>query len=489
MNTDLTKLSLTDSASGLSTGKFTSVELVSAYQKRRESLEPKIDAFLQTQDEQALEQAKQVDERRARGDELPRLAGIPIAVKDNFNVIGTETTAGSKILKGYVSPYDATSIKKLKEAGAIIVGKTNMDEFAMGSSTENSAYKPTKNPWDLTRVPGGSSGGSAAAVAADMCVAALGSDTGGSVRQPAALTGTVGLKPTYGRISRYGVLALASSLDVVGTLTKTVADSALLLETMAGEDPRDATCHTEFPPSYSNLTRDANVKGLRIGLPKEYFAEGLAPEVDQQVRQAAEHMKRMGAKLVNVSLPHSKYALATYYVLLPCEASANLARYDGIRYGATSKSATTLLETYMRSRAQGFGPEPTRRIMLGTFALSSGYYDAYYRRAQKVRTLVRQDFIKPFKKVDLLLTPTTPTPAFKLGEKKHDPLAMYLNDVMTVAVNVAGVPAMSLPCGFVDGLPVGMQLIAPDLNEELLFKVGHAYQRETDWLSTKPALQ
>lgn len=486
---DITGLSLAETIVGLNTGKFTSSELVSAYQGRRESVGAKLDAFLSTQDEQSLEQAKQVDERRARGDKLPALAGLPMAVKDNYNVVGTETTAGSKILKGYISQYDATSIKKLKEAGVIITGKTNMDEFAMGSSTENSAYKTTKNPWDVTRVPGGSSGGSAAAVSADLCVAALGSDTGGSVRQPAALTGTVGLKPTYGRISRYGVLSLASSLDVVGTFTKTVGDAALLLEVLAGEDPKDATCHTQFPPVYSNLLTDTNVKGLRIGLPKEYFSQGLQPEVEAQVRAAAEQLKKMGAKLVDVSLPHSKYALSTYYIILPCEASANLARYDGMRYGASAKSAKNLLEAYMQSRAAGFGPEPTRRIMLGTYALSSGYYDAYYRRAQKVRTLVRKDFIDAFKKVDVLLTPTTPTPAFKLGEKKQDPLAMYLSDVMTVAINVAGVPALSLPCGFVDGLPVGMQLIAPDLNEEQLFKVGHAYQSQTDWHLKKPALQ
>jgi len=490
----ITQLSLADTAAALRAKKFSSVELLKAYQQRRAQLEPKLGAFLSTQDDLALDQAAQVDTRISKGEQLPALAGIPVAVKDNFNVQGTETTAGSKILKGYVSAYDATAIKKLREVGAIIVGKTNLDEFAMGSSTENSAFKPTKNPWDITRVPGGSSGGSAAAVSGDLCAAALGSDTGGSVRQPASFTNTVGLKPTYGRISRYGLLALASSLDVVGTLTKTVEDAAILLEQLAGPDPLDASCHNERAPLYSSLLGSGeSVKGRTIGLPKEYFSQGLDTAVGEQVRAAAEQLKKQGAKIVEVSLPHSKYALPTYYILLPSEASANLARYDGIRYGAsTTRSndnrAQDLLEVYSQSRAQGFGPEPIRRIMLGTYALSSGYYDAYYRQAQKVRTLVRQDFLEAFKNVDLLLTPTTPTTAFRLGEKKQEPLAMYLSDVMTVAINVAGVPAITLPCGFVDNLPVGMQLVGPDYNEELLLKVGHAYQQETDWHTRRPAL-
>ena len=491
--TELTGLSLAQTAAGLKRKEFSSADLVAAYQARRAEHEPELDAFLSTQDEQAQKQATQVDARLAKGEQLPALAGVPIAIKDNFNVLGTETTCGSKILKGYVSGYDATAVSNLRKAGAIVIGKTNMDEFAMGSSTENSAFKPTKNPWDRSRVPGGSSGGSAAAVAADMCAAALGSDTGGSVRQPASFTNTVGLKPTYGRISRYGLLALASSLDVVGTLTKTVKDAAIMLEQLAGADPKDATCKNEHAPSYSSLLEGASVKGLKIGLPKEYFSQGLQAEIGERVRQAAEQLKKQGAKISEISLPHSQYALPTYYILLPSEASANLARYDGIRYGASvtrdaTKQAQDLLQVYMQSRAQGFGPEPIRRIMLGTYALSSGYYDAYYRQAQKVRTLVREDFLKAFKKVDLLLTPTTPTAAFSIGEKKQDPLAMYLSDVMTVAINVAGVPALSLPCGFVDKLPVGMQLIGPDYNEELLLKVGHAYQQETDWHTQRPTL-
>ncbi|MFH0831106.1 MAG: Asp-tRNA(Asn)/Glu-tRNA(Gln) amidotransferase subunit GatA [Parcubacteria group bacterium] len=489
----LARLSLTDTVVGLAAKKFSSLELVEAYLKRRDQVEPKIEAYLLTLDDQARAQAKQVDERRAHADKLPALAGVPIAVKDNFNLIGSETTCGSKILKKYIAPYDATAVARLKEAGVIILGKTNLDEFAMGASTENSAFKTTKNPWDTTRVPGGSSGGSAAAVASDMVAAALGSDTGGSVRQPAALTNIVGLKPSYGRISRYGLVALASSIDVVGTLTKTVADAAVLLERLAGEDSKDATCYPEPAPQYPQLIEGPNIKGLKVGLPKEYFAKGLDPAVKEQVFTAAKQLEQLGAKLVDVSLPHSKYALPTYYIILPCEASANLARYDGIKYGESimrSKevSPRDLLEVYMRSRAQGFGAEPTRRIMLGTYALSSGYYDAYYRRAQKVRTLVRRDFLEVFKKVQVLLTPTTPTTAFKIGEKKQDPIAMYLCDVMTVAVNVAGVPALSLPCGFVGELPVGMQLIGPDYNEELILKVGHAYQLATDWHRRRPAL-
>jgi aspartyl-tRNA(Asn)/glutamyl-tRNA(Gln) amidotransferase subunit A len=493
MPAELNTLSLTEAWRGLQEKKFSSEEIVKACIARRDKVDGQLKAFLRSDDETALAQAKEVDARRAHAENLPALAGLPIAVKDNFNVKGTETTAGSKILKGYVSPYDATSIAKLRKAGAIFFGKTNLDEFAMGSSTENSAYQVTKNPWDLTRVPGGSSGGSAAAVAADECLAALGSDTGGSVRQPAALTNTVGLKPTYGRISRYGLISLASSLDVVGTLTKTVQDAALLLETMAGEDSHDATCHTEFPPQYSELLKDVSIKGMKIGLVKEYFSEGLDPAVGESVRAAAKELEKLGASIEEVSLPHSAYALACYYIILPSEASANLARYDGMRFGASSMRDSksmpkNLLDVYTKTRAEGFGPETIRRIMLGTYSLSAGYYEAYYRKAQKVRTLVRRDFLEAFKKVQVLLTPTAPTPAFKIGEKSSDPLAMYLSDIMTVAVNVAGVPAMSVPCGFVEGLPVGMQLITTDLNEERLFKVGHAYQQVTEWQLKEPKL-
>ncbi len=492
-NSNLPSLSLVEAARGLQEKKFSSVELLESILARRDKVEPKIGAFLSTLDEQAKEQAKKVDQERAHQHKLPALAGLPIAIKDNFNLEGSVTTAASKILENFVSPFDATAVAKLKKAGALLVGKTNLDEFAMGSSTERSAYHLTHNPWDLERVPGGSSGGSAAAVAADECLAALGSDTGGSVRQPASFTGTVGLKPTYGRISRYGLLALASSLDVVGTLTKTVADAALLLETLAGEDPLDSTCSTEFAPQYTNLLHK-DIAGLKIGIAKEMLEAIIEPGVEKHIKQAIKILKGRGAKIVDVSLPHTKDSLSTYYIIMPSEASANLARYDGIRYGQSimrSKTVTpkNLLEVYIKSRSQGFGEEPQRRIMLGTYTLSQGYYDAYYRRAQKVRTLIRRDFDEAFKVADVLLTPTTPTPAFKIGAKIRDPLAMYAEDIMTSSVNIAGVPALSVPCGFVDGLPIGMQLIGPAFNEELLFALGHAYQEQTDWHTKKPALE
>jgi aspartyl-tRNA(Asn)/glutamyl-tRNA(Gln) amidotransferase subunit A len=490
----LSALTLAQAAKGLAEKKFTSLELVDSLISRRKQVEPKLQAFLSSDDEAARSTARAIDEQRAAGAKLHPLAGVAVSVKDNFNQVGTQTTAASKILEGYISPYDATAVKKLRDAGVILFGKTNLDEFAMGSSTENSAFQVTKNPWDTTRVPGGSSGGSAAAVAADATLAALGTDTGGSIRQPAALTNTTGLKPTYGRISRYGVIALASSLDVVGTLTKTAEDAALLLEVLAGSDPHDATCRSEFAPVYSEHLDAANLKGLKIGIPKEYYGQGLDPQIMAAIEEAKKVLIQLGAEIRDVSLPHTKYALPTYYILLPSEASANLARYDGIRYGESvmrTADATTrdLLEVYMRSRAIGFGPEPTRRIMLGTYSLSAGYYDAYYRKALKVRTLVRRDFEEAFKEVNVLLTPTTPTTAFKIGEKAQDPLAMYMSDIMTVAINVAGVPALSLPCGLSNGLPVGMQLITEDLNEETLLKIGHVYQRSTDWHSRKPALQ
>lgn len=491
---ELAGLALVDTVRGLRTKTFSSVELLEAVQAQREKVEPKLSAYLSNDDVAAKKVAADIDASRAKGEKLPLLAGVPIAIKDNFNVTGTETTAGSQILREYVSPYDATAVRKLREAGAVFCGKTNMDEFAMGSSTEHSAFQITKNPWDIERVPGGSSGGSAAAVSADTCMAALGSDTGGSVRQPAAFTGTVGLKPTYGRISRYGLIALASSLDVVGTITKTVEDAALLLETLAGEDEKDATCYTEYPPTYSELLREPDlIKGLKIGMPEEYFGEGVDPKVEKLVRAGIAELEKLGASVEPVSLPHSKYALPAYYIIMPAEASANLARYDGIRYGASVMRAddvdvANLLEVYTQSRSRGFGSEPLRRIMLGTYSLSEGYSDEFYRKAQKVRTLVRQDFLDAFKKVDVLITPTAPTTAFKIGEKTRDPLAMYKQDIFSVAANVAGVPALSLSCGLVDGLPVGMQIITTDFNEEKLLKVGHAYQQVTDWHAKKPKL-
>lgn len=490
---NLASLSLVEAARGLQEKKFGARELLEDVLARRDAVEPQIKAFLSTNDKQARAQAKKIDQERTHAHKLPALAGLPIAIKDNFNLKGSVTTAASKILENFVSPFDATAVARLKKAGVVFVGKTNLDEFAMGSSTERSAYQITRNPWGLSRVPGGSSGGSAAAVAADQCLAALGSDTGGSVRQPASFTNTVGLKPTYGRVSRYGLLPLASSLDVVGTLTKTVADAALMLEVLAGTDPLDGTCRKESVPVYTNLLHK-DLSGIKIGIAKQMLEAIVEPAVTEHLQKAIKVLKGRGAVIVDVTLPHTDYSLAAYYVIMPAEASSNLARYDGIRYGQSitrSKTVTpkNLLEVYTQSRSRGFGSEPKRRIMLGTYTLSHGYYDAYYRRAQKVRTLIKRDFDEAFKVADVLLTPTTPTPAFKIGAKTKDPLAMYAQDIMTSSVNIVGVPALSVPCGFVKGLPVGMQLIGPAFNEELLFSVGHAYQEETDLHTKKPALK
>lgn len=408
------------------------------------------------------------------------LTGIPYALKDNMLVAGTVATSGSKMLEHYVSSYDATVYKKLNAAGAQLLGKTNMDEFAMGSSGENSAYGVIRNPRDISRVPGGSSAGSAAAVAGDLCVFALGSDTGGSIRQPAALCGVVGLKPTYGRVSRHGLMAMASSLDQIGTFTKTVHDAALVLGAIAGPDQFDSTTVPRDVPDYTE-TLEHDIAGLRIGMPKEYFGEGLAPEVGECIRAAIAGLERRGAVIKEISLPHSAYALAVYYIVQPCEVSANLARFDGIRYGHHARSAKDLLEVYTKSRAGGFGPEVVRRIMLGTYALSAGYFDAYYLKAQKVRALIRNDFDKAFEQVDVIAGPTSPTVAFKLGEKSDDPLAMYLSDIYTVPVNLAGVPAISVPCGVgsVSGLPVGLQLIGNLFDEAAMLRVARAVERET----------
>lgn len=407
----------------------------------------------------------------ASGRDASALAGMPCAIKDNMLVEGTIATAGSKILEHYRSAYDATAVTKLKAAGAQILGKTNMDEFAMGSSGENSAYGPVKNPADIARVPGGSSAGSAAAVAADLCVFALGSDTGGSIRQPAALCGIVGLKPTYGRVSRHGLMAMASSLDQIGPLTKTVHDAALVLTEIAGHDPLDATTVPHDVPDYAEGL-DADLSGLRVGVPKEYFGEGLAPEVEERVRAGIKALESAGATIVEVSLPYSSYALAVYYIVQPCEVSANLSRFDGIRYGHSTTHADNLLEVYTKSRAEGFGPEPLRRIMLGTYALSAGYYDAYYLKAQKVRALIAQDFEQAFKHCDVIAGPTSPTVAFKLGERSDDPLAMYLSDIYTVPANLAGIPGISVPVGIgrESGLPVGLQLLGPMWGEKTILK-------------------
>ncbi|HEX8522105.1 MAG TPA: Asp-tRNA(Asn)/Glu-tRNA(Gln) amidotransferase subunit GatA [Tepidisphaeraceae bacterium] len=455
--------------------------------ERIERVEGRVDAFLDVQAERALERARLVDQGKITGE----LAGVPIAIKDNLCTTAGKTTCASRMLEHFHSPYDATVVKRLEDAGAIVVGKTNLDEFAMGSSTENSAFKKTKNPWDVSRVPGGSSGGSAAALAAGMCCAAVGSDTGGSIRQPAGLCGVAGLKPTYGRVSRYGLVAFASSLDQIGPFGWTVSDCALMLQMMAGHDPKDSTCVKEPVPDYLAAI-DQPVKGLRIGIAKEHAIKGLDPEVKAAWDQAIEVYRARGAEMVEVSLPHTEYGIAAYYVIAPCEASSNLARYDGVHYGhRTAEPVKDILELYSKSRAEGFGEEVQRRIMIGTYALSSGYYDAYYLSALKMRALIKRDFDQAFEKCDVILSPTSPTPAFKIGEKSDDPLAMYLVDVYTVTCNIAGIPGLSIPAGFTRGekpLPIGMQLLGPVFSEEKLLRVGRMLERETDWNQKRPNL-
>jgi aspartyl-tRNA(Asn)/glutamyl-tRNA(Gln) amidotransferase subunit A len=451
---------------------------------RIDEIDPKIDAYLSIDFENALKEAEKVDVK------LP-LGGVPIAVKDIISVKGQTCTCGSKILAGYRAPYDATAIRKLRAAGAIPFGRTNMDEFAMGSSTENSSIKPTRNPWDLSRVPGGSSGGSAAAVAAGAAFAGLGTDTGGSIRQPASLCGIVGVKPSYGRVSRFGLVAFASSLDQVGPLTKTVRDSALIMNAMAGHDPQDSTSLKEPVPDYTkNLGRD--LKGMRLGLPKEYMIEGIDPQVKSAVEAAIKQLQSLGAEIVDVSLPHTDYGIAVYYFLATAEASANLARFDGVRYGHRAENARDVLDMYGRSRAEGFGAEVKRRIILGTYVLSSGYYDAYYLRAQKVRELIRQDFANAFERVDAIVSPTSPVPAFKIGERTADPLQMYLADIFTNTGNLAGICGISVPCGFaqVNGsqLPIGLQLLGKSLDEARILQIAHAYEQSTDWHRARPKI-
>ncbi|MCC6822860.1 MAG: Asp-tRNA(Asn)/Glu-tRNA(Gln) amidotransferase subunit GatA [Verrucomicrobia subdivision 3 bacterium] len=451
-----------------------------------------IHAFISLNAADALAQADAADHAMVSGATQAQqpLLGVPIAVKDVLAVKGQPLNCGSKILGQFVSPYDATAVEKLKAAGAIVFGRLNMDEFAMGSSTENSAFGLTRNPWDLTRIPGGSSGGSAAAVAADEAIATLGSDTGGSIRQPAALCGCVGLKPTYGRVSRYGLVAFASSLDQIGPFTKDVRDCATMLNVISGHDRRDSTSVAQPVPDYTaGLT--GNIKGLRLGLPKEYMIGGLDPEVKAAVDAAVRQLQSLGASVEEISLPHTEYAAATYYIIAPAEASANLARFDGIRYGARVDGADPL-ELYCRTRGAGFGPEVKRRIILGTYVLSSGYYDAYYLRAQKVRTLIRQDFLKAFEQVDAIITPTTPTAAFRIGEKSDDPLQMYLSDVFTISCNLAGICGVSLPCGFTSNaeakLPIGLQLLGKPFGEETMLRIAHAYEQSTSWHQEKPLI-
>ena len=461
-------------------------EVLEALEERINLVDEKIGAYLGHAFAAALTEAERADVH------LP-LGGIPIALKDLINVEGQPCTCGSKILNGYRAPYTATAIEKLRAHGAIPFGRMNMDEFAMGSSTENSRIQLTRNPWDLSRVPGGSSGGSAAAVAADIAFGALGSDTGGSIRQPAALSGVVGFKPSYGRVSRFGLVAFASSLDQIGPLTKTVHDSALLMNAIAGHDPRDSTSLNAPVPDYTkNLGRD--LKGIRIGLPKEYMIAGVDPVVKAAVTAAVNQLESLGAQIIEISLPHTDYAVSVYYILGTAEASANLARFDGVRYGRRADNITNLFDQYARTRAEGFGAEVKRRIILGTYVLSSGYYDAYYLRAQKVRELIRRDFARAFEKVDALASPTAPTPAFKLGEKTADPLQMYLADVFTIAANLAGICGISVPCGFADSesgkkLPIGLQLLGKALDEARIFQIAHAYEQSTGWHKVRPDVE
>jgi len=468
-------------------GDTTPTEATEAYFARIAKLDGRLAAYLTLTRDQALAAARAADARYRAGKPLGPLDGVPIAYKDVLCTEGTVTTCGSKILERFVPPYDATAVARLHAAGAVMLGKTNMDEFAMGSSTEHSAFRPTRNPWDLERVPGGSSGGSAAAVGGELAAAALGTDTGGSVRQPAAFCGVVGLKPTYGRISRYGLIAFASSLDHIGPLTRDVRDAALLLHAIAGVDPHDSTSIDEPVPDYPALL-EGGVRGLKLGVPREYFGSGLDPEVEAAVRTAIARLADLGAAIEEVSLPNTDYGLAVYYIVAPAEASSNLARYDGVKYGLRAPGGKDLIDMESRTRAAGFGAEVKRRIMLGTYALSAGYYDAYYGRAQKVRTLVRGDFERAFARVDLLVAPTTPTAAFKHGDKA-DPLAMYLNDVFTVGGDLAGLPAISLRGGFTaTGLPIGLQLMARPFDEAHLLRAAHAYEQSTDWLSRRPNL-
>jgi aspartyl-tRNA(Asn)/glutamyl-tRNA(Gln) amidotransferase subunit A len=471
----------------LSKGEISSQVITEVLLERTKKIEPQINAYLSVTEQEAIEEAKEADNLIAAG-KASLLTGIPLAIKDNMCTKGIRTTCASRILEDFIPLYDATVVKRLKEGGAVILGKTNMDEFAMGSSTENSRFTVTRNPWNLNAIPGGSSGGSAAAVAADECIAALGSDTGGSIRQPAACCGVVGMKPTYGRVSRYGLVAFASSLDQIGPITKDVADCAIMLNAIAGPDRLDSTSLDLSIPDYRKaLVKD--IKGWVLGIPREFFVEGMDPEVEETVEAAMRALEAMGATVKEITLPHTSYAVATYYIICTAEASSNLARYDGVKYGFRAKGPTELIEMYLETRSQGFGPEVKRRIMLGTYVLSSGYYDAYYRKAAQVRTLIKADFEKAFSECDVIITPTSPTPAFRIGEKVQDPLQMYLSDIFTISVNLAGLPALSLPCGFSkDGLPIGLQIIGRHCEEERIIQAAYTFEQNTDHHTKRPRL-
>ena len=483
----LESLTIHEARKKLDDKELSSVELTKAVLNRIKETEDKLNSFVTIAGDEAMKSAKAADEMIAAGKARP-LTGIPLAIKDIFCTKGLLTTCSSKMLSNFVPPYDSTAVSRLKAEGAVIVGKTNMDEFAMGSSTETSHFGTTKNPWDITKIPGGSSGGSATSVSADQCIASLGTDTGGSIRQPASLCGMVGLKPTYGRVSRYGVVAFASSLDQVGPMTKDVEDSAILLGSIAGFDPKDSTSIKTDVPDYKAML-SGDIKGLKIGVPKEYFVDGMDEEVEQAVRKSIDDMKSMGAEIVEISLPHTEYAVAVYYIVAPAEASSNLARFDGVKFGHRASDVDGLIDMYKKTRSEGFGPEVKRRIMLGTYALSAGYYDAYYLKAQKVRTLIARDFKEAFEKCDVIVTPTTPTTAFGIGEKNDDPLQMYLSDVLTISCNLAGIPGISIPCGFSKaGLPIGLQMLGNHFDEATILRAAHAYEQATAWHKERPVV-
>jgi aspartyl-tRNA(Asn)/glutamyl-tRNA(Gln) amidotransferase subunit A len=484
----LYELTISQAAAQLRDRRISSRELTQAVLERIDAVEGRICAFISIQADLALAQADTADKMIAEGRSTP-LTGIPLALKDLICTEGIRTTCASRILENFIPPYDATVVRKLKDAGAVLIGKVNMDEFAMGSSTENSAFKTTHNPWDVSRIPGGSSGGSAAAVAADMCLGSLGSDTGGSIRQPASHCGVVGMKPTYGRVSRFGLVAFASSLDQIGPITKDMRDCALMLNAISGHDPQDSTSVPEPVPDYTSFL-NGDLKGLVAGIPKEYHASaGLDPEVASAVNRAVQTLQDLGVRCVEVSLPHTEYAVAAYYVIAPCEASSNLARYDGVKYGFRDQAAGSLIDMYRNTRSKGFGLEVQRRIILGTYSLSAGYYDAYYGKASQVRTLIMDDFKNAFQSCDLLLSPVTPTPAFTIGDNTDDPLTMYLSDVFTLSANLAGIPGMSVPCGFsAGGLPIGLQLMGPHFSEGTLLKTAYHFEQTTDFHNRKAML-
>ncbi|MDI6742132.1 MAG: Asp-tRNA(Asn)/Glu-tRNA(Gln) amidotransferase subunit GatA [Smithella sp.] len=484
---ELYQLTIHELQEKIKKGEVTATQVTQSVFERIDAVEGKVHSYIRLMKDEALATAAKADEEIKNGNIKP-LTGIPIALKDIVCTKGIPTTCGSHILHNFVPPYNATVVEKLRDAGAIFVGKANMDEFAMGSSTETSYFGPTRNPWDLERIPGGSSGGSAAAVAADECIASIGSDTGGSIRQPAALCGIVGLKPTYGRVSRFGLIAFASSLDQIGPFTKDVEDCAIMMNVLAGYDPRESTSVKEDVPDYRQFA-GRDIKGWKIGIPKEYFVEGIDPEVNTAIKNAIAVIEQSGGKCVDISLPHTQYCLAVYYIIAPAEACSNLARYDGVKYGFRAADARDLLDMYKKTRMQGFGAEVKRRIMIGTYALSAGYYDAYYKKASQVRALIKKDFEEAFKKCDVIMTPTTPTAAFKIGEKTDDPLQMYLSDIFTISTNLAGIPGISVPCGFTSGgLPVGVQFLAGHFEEGKLIQIASAYEKNANIEKRRPAL-